>query len=192
MKKNVVLLFFGIFIGFEIHALWLNDMINPWKPVLEDTSFQYLEYSVENIIKEIQTLEKDLKSSKHDGPDKTLHHTMNLLLTLENYYLPITQVRQQIYDADRLISLNQVKKAKNTLIQAENRLSRIENSNGNRVIKKAVTRLDTLIKEAILEIDGTYEKAVAKLEAAGIEANLMLLKGELVLSGIDNTERLVK
>ena len=192
MKKNVMWLFFGIFIGFAIHALWMNDKINPWKPVLEDTSFQYLEYSVENIIREIRTLEKDLKSSKHDSPDKTLHHTMNLLLTLENYYLPITQVRQQIYDADRLISLNQVKKAKDNLIQAENRLMRIENSNGNQVIKKAVTKLDTLVKEAILEIDGPHEKAVAKLEAAGVEANLMLLKGELVLSGIDNTEGVIK
>ena len=177
MKKNVAWLFFGIFIGFAIHALWVNDMISPWKPVLEDTSFQYLEYSVESIIKETRTLEKDLKSSKHGSPDKTLHHTMNLLLTLENYYLPITQVRQQIYDADRLISLNQVQKAKDNLIRAENRLARIENSNVSRVIRKAVTRLDTLIKEAIFEIDGPYEKAVAKLEAAGIEANLMLLKG---------------
>ena len=51
---------------------------------------------------------------------------------------------------------------------------------------------NSFFKEAILAIDEPYEKAVAKLEAAGVEANLMLLKGELVLSGIDNTEGAIK
>ena len=182
----------GIFIGFLTHSLWMNDKINPWKPVLEETSFQYLEYSVEDIIKGVQTIEEDLKNSKKEQPDKILHHTMNLLLKLEYYYLPITQVRQQIYDADRLLSLNQVQKAKDNLARAENRLSRIENSNENRVIKKAAARLNTLVKAAILEMDGPREQAVAKLEAAGAYANLMLLKGELVLSGVDDAQSPVK
>ncbi|RLC03704.1 MAG: hypothetical protein DRH34_05305 [Deltaproteobacteria bacterium] len=192
MKKCMIWLCLGIFIGFLTHSLWMNDKINPWKPVLEETSFQYLEYSVEDIIKGVQTIEEDLKNSKKEQPDKILHHTMNLLLKLEYYYLPITQVRQQIYDADRLLSLNQVQKAKDNLARAENRLSRIENSNENRVIKKAAARLDTLVKAAILEMDGPREQAVAKLEAAGAYANLMLLKGELVLSGVDDAQSPVK
>ncbi|WP_457551366.1 hypothetical protein [Desulfobacula sp.] len=182
----------GVVIGALFYSLWVNDKINPWKPVLEETNFQYLEYSVKNIIKGIQKVEEDLHSSRKGQPDETLHHTMNLLLKLEYYYLPITQVRQQIYDADRLLSLNQAQKAKNNLIQAESRLSRIESSKENLVIKKAAAKLDKLIKEAILEIDGPREQSAAKLEAAGAEANLMLLKGELVLSGVDDIKASVK
>jgi len=119
MKKCIICLCLGAIIGFLMHSLWMSDKINLWKPVLEETSFQYLEYSVENIIKGVQTIEEDLKNSNKEQPDKILHHTMNLLLKLEYYYLPITQVRQQIYDADRLLSLNQVQKAKDNLARAE-------------------------------------------------------------------------
>ena len=184
MKKCSLCLCLGILIGALVHSLWLKDKINPWKPVLEKTSFEYLEYSVENIMKDIQKTEKNLYNNKEQS-DKTLHHTMMLLSILENYYLPITQVRQQIYDADRLLALKEVQKAKNSLIKAENRLSRIETARGSMVIKKAVATLDKMIKEAILIIDGPYDQAAEKLKTAGAEANLMLLKGDLILSGVN-------
>lgn len=192
MKKCMMCLCFGMVIGAVVYSLWMNDKMNPWKPVLEETSFQYLTYSVENIIQGIQQVEDDLRNNRKGQSDETLHHTMTLLLKLEYYYLPITQIRQQIYDADRLLSLNQVQKAKKNLTQAESSLLRIESSKENRVVKKAAAKLDRLIKEAILEIGGPYEQAAAKLEVAGAEANLMLLKGELVLSGVDDIGEPIK
>ena len=75
-----------------------------------------------------------------------------------------------------------------SLVQAGNRLARIESLEGNIPLKKSIGKLDNLIKEAILVIDGPDKLSVAKLEAAGAEANLMLLKGELVLSGIDDNQ----
>jgi len=178
----------GMLLGALIHSLVVDDNTRSWKPVLEKTSFQYLDYSVGDIIKGIHKVEEDLHNSKKGQLDKTLHHTMNLLLKLEYYYLPITEVRQLIYDADRLLSLDQIQNAKNNLVQAGNRLARIESLEGNIPLKKSIGKLDNLIKEAILVIDGPDKLSVAKLEAAGAEANLMLLKGELVLSGIDDNQ----
>lgn len=188
MKKYIICLFLGIAIGFIIHPIVMKDKANPWKPVLEKTSFQYLEYSVENIIKGIHEVEKDLHNKENEQSDDTLHQTMNHLLKLEYYYLPITEVRQLLYDAERLLSLNQKDNAKNNLIQASQRLARIEKLKGSIELKKTVTQLDNLIKDVILVIDESKEMAVEKLKTAAESANLMLLKGELVLSDIDYTQ----
>ncbi|NOX35488.1 MAG: hypothetical protein GXP56_17455 [Deltaproteobacteria bacterium] len=187
MKKYLICLCLGILVGALIHSVLVNNNKTFWKPVIEKTSFQYLDYSVEDIIKGIREAEAELNNNQKGKLDKTLNHTMNLLLKLEYYYLPVTEVRQLIFDADRWLSLNQTLNAKNNLAKAGNRLARIESLNGNTGLKKSIGKLDNLVKEAMLEIDGPYKQAAARLEAAGAEANLMLLKGELILSGGDET-----
>ncbi len=183
MKNNLIWLGLGILMGVLMHSLWIKDQPEKWKPVLEKTDFNYLDYSVENVIKEIRKIRDEIQKKNSSVPDQTLNHTMSLLMQLEYYYLPITEARQLIYDADRLVSMHRTDDARVKLIQAQNRLARVEKIKKNYAIKESIAKLDTLIKKAVLEIDGPYRESAARLEAAGAEANLMLLKGELVLSG---------
>jgi hypothetical protein len=183
MKNSLIWLGLGILMGIFMHSLWIKDQPETWKPVLEKTDFNYLDYSVENVIKEINRIRDEIRGQKSADPDGPLSRTMSLLMQLEYYYLPITEARQLIYDADRLVSLHRTDDARAKLIQAQNRLARVEKTKKNHAIKKSIAKLDALIKKAVLEIDGPYRESTARLEAAGAEANLMLLKGELVLSG---------
>ena len=188
MKQQIIYLSLGILLGFFIPSPWMGDQPHPWKPVLEKTDFQHLDSSVEEIIKTMQILKGELGHGHKKQSKAQLHHAMDLVLILKDYYLPVTEARQLIYDADRLLFLNQPRDAKHKLIQASKRLTGIEDSNENHAIKEPISKLDNLIREAILAIDAPRNQSFAKLETAGTEANLMLIKGELVLSGLQDRE----
>jgi len=191
MKNNIIFLFMGILIGLTLYSLFTTHKTENWKPVMEKIGFQYLDYSVEGLIKEIKKAELDLSKNKSTQLDKELHSTMILLFKLEYYYLPITEARQLIFDADRLVSMGKIKQAEKNLLKAITRLKKIERLKGNSIIKNAVNDLENKIKQAILVLNEPYEKSSIKIESAGVASNLMLLKGKLILSTItlnkDNT-----
>lgn len=181
----------GILIGLTLYSLFTTHKTENWKPVMEKIGFQYLDYSVEGLIKEIKKAELDLSKNKSTQLDKELHSTMILLFKLEYYYLPITEARQLIFDADRLVSMGKIKQAEKNLLKAITRLKKIERLKGNSIIKNAVNDLENKIKQAILVLNEPYEKSSIKIESAGVASNFMLLKGKLILSTItlnkDNT-----
>ena len=105
-------------------------------------------------------------------------------MKLRFYYLPITEVRQLVYDADRLFYLKEVDKTQQKLRLANKLLVEIAESGGQ--------NLKTSVNEAVLMIDGlllnmqeSSDKVPDKFREVGLHINLMATKGELILSSAE-------
>ncbi len=141
----------------------------PWIPVLEKTDFTYLTKAVDKCI-ELQTADTNTKLK-------------NQILKLKYYYLPMTEVRQLVYDADRLYYLKKPDFAIKKLNKADEILLQIGESNP--VLKKHTMDLIYANSNLIASIKNSSKDVPEAFKKIAIELNLLLNKGELVLDNVE-------
>ncbi len=153
----------------------------PWVPVLEDTSFSYLKDSVSEAVATLEEARKRIRDGEQ-GSEALLQPAIDSLLKLRLYYVPMTEVRQLVYDADRLFYLKQGQQAQERLNRASEMLVSIATADGLH-LEESVNELISMIDDLVVNIQESSASASEKLRDVGHRVNFMCLKGELVLSG---------
>ena len=156
-----------------------------WNPIFENTDFDYLKSNVEQSLQLI--IEMD--DAAHDCTSKAYQEKRlrmkEKLLELKDYYIPLTTIRQKIYDAERYCKLNQITTAESLLKDAKAIITSLDTLTKSEVFDKVIVDLDAMILTVIMSLDDrSKERTYQKLKVLGNHINLMLEKGELVLSGL--------
>jgi len=176
-----------IILGFILTALiGCQKDKQEWNPIFENTSFNYLYTEIDRSISLID--EASSESSKENGASlkEKLHKARSRLLELKEYYVPLTTVRQKIYDAERFYKLEDITRCENLLNNSKSILKTVDSAAKNQVFDKVVLELETMIDAVILSLDDkSGSTTYSKMKALGEHMNLMLEKGDLVLSGIE-------
>lgn len=181
MVKQFLFLLLGLFVGFVACKL-LQKTPEPWIPVLEGASFVYLNDPMARAMGSAQTAKDRIESNQVPEASEALEKTMQSLSRLQYYFIPMTETRQLVYDADRLFYLGRIPEAKRKLEQAKEFLRGVGEAEHHRLRKPANEHI-LLLDELLLTIDETPGDARTKFQLVGERVNLMLLKGDLVLSG---------
>lgn len=170
-----------------------------WQPVLEPTSFSYLEDSVSKGLKEIERAEKDLAAGKLQAARENLLKGQKALQELRYYFVPMTRVRQLIFDAGRLYALERKNEAQAQLELAGRTMGEIE-EHGGPAVAQAMQESLAMVEElrfAMEEEDKATstkyrieisEMVAAKFRRLGHKVNMMAIKGDLILAGVHITE----
>ncbi len=163
-----------------------NKENQEWNPIFENTSFNYLNTEIERSISIIDEASSESLKENGDAVQEKLHQAKSRLLELKDYYVPLTTVRHKIYDAERFYKLNNIKKSESLLNDSKSILKTVDSAAENQVFDKVILELESMIDAAILSLDDksgstTYDK----MKTLGEHINLMLEKGDLVLSGIE-------
>jgi hypothetical protein len=154
----------------------------PWKPVFEDTSFRYLDYSIQSALESVEKAERQLKENQTADTAASLESVKQICLALKDYYIPLTMVRHQIYDADRFFYLKETGKAKKMLEASRLIIEDINQFAEGAPIHGAFRDLIFMIDGCILSLDEKTPATSAKLKNLGHKVNLMLIKGGLTIS----------
>lgn len=155
----------------------------PWLPVLEPSSFSHLEDTVDKGLDKLGRAEDDLAAGDQEEARIHLLEGKRALLELRHYFVPMTRVRQLVYDAERLYVLNRVEEARDNLNQARDLLIGIGNSDGE-VLKETVNEVEVMIDRLLLAIEQSQSNVSDLFETLGHKANMLAIKGDLVLSGV--------
>jgi hypothetical protein len=158
----------------------LQTDCEPWKPVLEETSFRHLSDQVEALDLAVERTAAGLGEGRAPEAREALATVQEVLTGLRVYYVPLTEVRQLAYDADRLFFLGEVTEAVAKLRQARDIVHRI---GGGRTVfsPKVADSLVLMIESAILAVEDRSDQVVGRLRDLGHKVNLLLLRGELEL-----------
>lgn len=159
-----------------------------WNPIFEETHFEYLETNINRSLSLINDLYEEADNDRKITPEK-LHQTKNRLLELKDYYIPLTTIRQKIYDAERYFKLNDMKKSRTLLNDSKSIIISLELKTRNKVFDKVILDLNAVVNEAVASLDNddrldTYNK----MKRLGEHVNLMLYRGDLILSGVEFDE----
>jgi len=183
------------FLAFAFWALWTagcnlkEESSTPWIPVLEKTDFNYLESAVSRATKAVEEAMNSFQNGTKNE-SKAMQLARESLLELELYYVPMTKVRQLIYDADRLYYLGENDQMKTDLLEANKILTRITESRIYN-LESSVNELILMIDELVLKLNESSPDVHKAFRKVGYRTNMMLVKGELIMSGQDFiTERI--
>ena len=156
----------------------------PWNPVFEPTDFGYLQNSVTSALNQIDAAQADLNASGDAKGHEALAGARQTLINIKDYYIPLTTVRQIIYDAERYYHLKNTDKAEKNLKQARAIVEEMDQASDTDSFDKAMEQLMLRIDDCILSLNDKPEVAYQKFKELGTKANFMLIKGELVISGV--------
>ncbi len=179
MLKNVVPVVFGVLAGILL-CLLFRGTPEQWVPVLEDTHFTYLGDEVD---KALASLSAARVSAGKDGDEPvlaSLHEADKTLRRIKSYFLPMTDVRQLIYDADRLFFMKRRDEAARKL-EASKKLLLAVDSAGDGRLREVINDLITMIDRLVLNIEVAPEDVPGDFQKVGQKVNMMLIRGELVL-----------
>ena len=182
--RIVLLCIFGLFL---VGCQQDRQKSGPWLPVLEPTSFSYLEDTVARGLAWIDRAEAELAVKNQEKALENLQQSRHALLELRHYFVPMTQVRQLVYDADRLYFLNRVKEARNNLTRARGFLIAIGNSDGE-TLRKAASEAETMIDRLLPAMEQSPSNVAEQFRSLGHKVNMLAIKGDLVLSGVRFSE----
>ena len=179
MAKNIpVALFFII-------ALGCGQNTAEWNPIFENTNFDYLKRYVEQSLQVVGELDETTRDIAQTADQEKLAQVRKKLLELKDYYIPLTTIRQKIYDAERYYKLNQIKPSEKLLNEAKAIMTSLDALTESAVFDTVIADLDSMIDSVVASLDDrSKETTYHKLKALGQHINLMLEKGELVLSGV--------
>jgi hypothetical protein len=155
----------------------------PWIPVLEPTGFEYLDASASRALEEVLAAHARIRAQDQEGAAESLDRAVDAMIKLERYFIPLTEVRELVYDADRLFYLGETNGAKQKLEQAKHRLlgvASLQKASFLSAVEEAVLKID----ELLLALDGSRPEAGELLGEVGHRVNLMVLKGDLVLANV--------
>jgi hypothetical protein len=181
--KQVLLVILGLLIGFLSGYQFSRKTPEPWKPVLESSDFEYMDDVVNTALtdmKEAATKGKDARIFRTDPTFKKIEQS---LFKLKYYYLPITEVRQLIYDAERLFYLDQKDQADHELKNAR-KLLEIAAQSDTISVEKPMAELIAMIDDLLILINKNSPDIPEKFSELGHRVNLMAYKGELIISGV--------
>ena len=165
-----------------------------WIPALEDTGFTYLQSTGEKLRGSLQTARENLTEGKTSAARQQLAEAEETGLSLLYYHVPITEVRQLIYDAGRLHALKRTSEVLVHLDRAEIILKRIGEFGGSsvqRATHETLVMIEDLRLTLTEEMHATSTKApneraetvVAKFRRLGHRVNMLAIKGDLILAG---------
>lgn len=155
-----------------------------WNPVVEQTHFDYLGTAVSRAISDIDAATAAGEAGDRTAGDAALQRARWELMAIKNYFLPLTAVRQFAYDAERRVNLKQPAKAKTLIENAKTALLPLEQFAGQEQVALTVEELRAMMEECALSMDHAPAETNAKLKTLGEKVNLMLYKGDLILSGV--------
>ena len=180
MRKNIILCFI------LLTLIGCKKENQEWNPVFENTSFNYLYTEIDRSILIIDEASSDTLKDNEESLQEKLHQAKSTLLELKDYYIPLTIVRQKIYDAERFYKLKDIKKSENLLSDSKSIIKTIDTATKNQVFDKVILDLESMIDAVILSLDDkSGSTTYGKMKTLGEHINLMLEKGDLVLSGIE-------
>lgn len=157
-----------------------------WNPLFEYTGFGYLENDIQKSISLVEDTSLQASKGDLDAVRKNLDQIKQKLVEIQDYYIPLTTIRQKIYDAERFYKIRKIKQAKELLKGSVNLLNSMDTRVKNKVFDKLILELETMINKVTLSIDNESESNTYKdMKRLGEHINLMLLKGDLVLSEVD-------
>ena len=152
----------------------------PWKPVLEDTSFEYLNEPISEALNAIKDASEKINSNQNQDASLLLEQAQQALFKLQHYYVPMTNVRQLIYDADRLYYLKRFDETNHKLELAKKILHDILDSY-KPDLTQSIDEIILMIDALLLTIEDAPQTVPDKFAKLGHKVNLMTVKGELIL-----------
>ncbi len=157
-----------------------------WNPIFEETHFDYINTEVERSLALINNALIQVEVNNQPPVRHDLSKARNRLLEIKNYYIPLTTVRQKIYDAERYFKLKNIKKTNELLKNSQSIVASLDSLTKNTVFDKVILELNAMINEVIasLDDDSTFN-TYNKMKTLGEHVNLMLYRGDLILSGIE-------
>jgi len=180
IKRNLLWLG-GLLVASGIACQFFQSTAQPWIPVMEETSFHYLNVPLDEAMVAVQHATSEVTTERYAAADQSLRDASRSLAKLRRFYVPLTEVRQLIYDADRLFYLKRYEMTRKKLAQAKAIMLNMASTGGPMLktpVEEIIVALDDLLITIEISRDGTLEK----LGALGHRVNLMLLRGELILA----------
>jgi len=184
MKRRLFLPLAALFLavaGLLVFRPW-HSPPPPWVPVLESSGFAHLDDALAAAAGAVRAAEDALARGETEDAGRSLQQAQAALARLQRYFLPMTEVRQLVYDADRLYYLEDGDGCRQKLDRARRELLEVAAAGGPS-LRAAVDELIRLLDELLLAIDGRPEAVPERFRALGEKVNLMVLKGDLELAG---------
>ena len=157
-----------------------------WNPLFEETNFDYFKTSIEKSLLLIDDAYSEANRNKQQSVQEKIVQARYRLLEIKDYYIPLTTVRQKIYDAERYYKLNNLKKSEKLLEDSKSIIKSLDSATKSEGFDKVILDLNSMINEVISTFDeGSTLDACDRIKRLGEHVNLMLYRGDLVLSGIE-------
>lgn len=157
-----------------------------WNPIFEETNFDYFKTNIELSLSLIDDAYSAANKNKEEFIQEKLYQVKNRLLKIKDYYIPLTTVRQKIYDAERYFKLNNIKETEKLLNDSKSIIRSLDLTTKNKVFDKVILDLNSMINEVITSLDEDSKiNNYNKMKTLGEHINLMLYRGDLVLSAIE-------
>lgn len=198
MKTKI---YFGLLLGLLLLLLLGACQNSPpareiWVPVMEQTGFEFLNHSGERIQKALQASRTQLVAGRNPEALASLAEAENMVRVLLYYDVPMTEVRQLVYDAGRLHALQRREDTLHYLDSANLKLADIE-MHGSASVQTLMQETRSMVDglRALLDEESRATAAkdqvdlsriiAAKFEKLGHKVNLLALKSDMVLAGTD-------
>jgi hypothetical protein len=180
MRRNIIL---GLILLTLIGCKKENQ---EWNPIFENTSFNYLNTEIERSISIIDEASSETLKDNAESMQGKLYQAKSRLLEMKDYYIPLTTVRQKIYDAERYLKLNATNDSMKQLIDSKTIIESLGMMTKNTVFDKVLLDLNSMIDEVIISLrDDAKRNTYNRMKTLGEHLNLMLYRADLILSGID-------
>lgn len=178
-KRNLLIFLLLILVGCQQEK-------TEWNPIFEETSFDYFNTNIERSLSLIDDAYLKASENKQQSIQEKLSQAKNRLLEIKDYYVPLTIVRQKIYDAERYYKLKDIKKSEKLLEDSKTIITSLDVTTKNEVFDKVILDLNSMINEVITSFnEDSKSYTYNKMKTLGEHVNLMLARGGLVLSGIE-------
>ncbi len=181
MRRTMVFFLSGLIIGGVFVYLLIAARPVVWNTPQNHPDSSHISESVENAIHNIKAAETMIRSSRGSADNEKYQQSIELMVRLREYYIPMTEVRHLVYEADRLYRLKKYTDAEKKLSCAKTRLESISRA-GGKVLQKASRDLMLQIDTLIIETKTPGPSTLHMFSELGRHVNLMVLRGELLLS----------
>ncbi len=179
LKKVLLIILLLVFTGCEKEN-------TEWNPVFEDTGFDYFYTEIDRSLSIIDELSAGTENSDSVLMQAKLSQVKGRMLEIKDYYIPLTTIRQKIYDAERFYKLKNSQKSEKLLSDSKSILKTIDLATENRVFDKVVRELESMIDKVILSLDDpSGSSTYSNMKILGEHINMMLARGDMVLSGVE-------
>ena len=155
----------------------------PWIPVLEQVDYVALRDAVVDVQRHVDQARAQLESAGSAAAGEDLEKARQSLFKIERYFLPMTEVRQLVYDADRVYFLGRNEEAQQKLRKATALLNKV-GAAGGKIVEEEVAGVVGQIDVLERSIAAGSPQVAEEMRVIGEKVNLMILKGDLVLAGV--------
>ena len=181
--KNMLLIILGLVLGILFGYKFPQKLPEPWKPIMETSRFDYMDDVVDNALIKMKEAASQSENDQLLRSTPAIRHVEQSLFKLKYYYLPITEVRQLVFDADRLFYLGQQDEAYQKLADARELLESTAKSDVLSA-QKPLMELVSLLDELMVSMSRNSKEIPEKFHEVGHRVNMMAYKGELIISGV--------